>query len=45
MDRTAGAIDPVSRTLLTQLLVSNHDGKMLLPGRAYDGAGESEDWG
>ena len=31
MDRTAGAIDPVSRTLLTEILVTNHDGK-LLPG-------------
>src|ERR1039457_4779989 len=31
VDRTAGAIDPISRTLLTELLVSNHDGK-LLPG-------------
>ncbi|HXP60278.1 MAG TPA: efflux RND transporter periplasmic adaptor subunit [Dongiaceae bacterium] len=31
VDRTAGAIDPVSRTLLTEILVSNHDGK-LLPG-------------
>jgi RND family efflux transporter MFP subunit len=31
VDRTAGAIDPVSRTLLTELLVSNHDGK-LFPG-------------
>ena len=31
MDRTAGAIDPVSRTLLTEILVSNHDGK-LFPG-------------
>ncbi|HWY74277.1 MAG TPA: efflux RND transporter periplasmic adaptor subunit [Verrucomicrobiae bacterium] len=31
VDRTAGAMDPVSRTLLTQVLVSNHDGK-LLPG-------------
>jgi membrane fusion protein, multidrug efflux system len=31
VDRTAGAIDPVSRTLLTQLLVSNHDGK-IFPG-------------
>ena len=31
VDRTAGAIDPVSRTLLTEILVSNEDGK-LLPG-------------
>jgi RND family efflux transporter MFP subunit len=31
VDRTAGAIDPVSRTLLTEILVSNRDGK-LLPG-------------
>ena len=31
VDRTAGAIDPVSRTLLTEILVSNHDG-MLFPG-------------
>jgi RND family efflux transporter MFP subunit len=31
VDRTAGAIDPISRTLLTEILVSNHDGK-LLPG-------------
>jgi multidrug efflux pump subunit AcrA (membrane-fusion protein) len=31
VDRTAGAIDPVSRTLLTELLVANHDGK-LFPG-------------
>ena len=31
VDRTAGAIDPVSRTLLTEILVSNHDGK-LFPG-------------
>ena len=31
VDRTAGAIDPVSRTLLTEILVSNHDAK-LLPG-------------
>jgi RND family efflux transporter MFP subunit len=31
VDRTAGAIDPISRTLLTELLVSNQDGK-LLPG-------------
>ena len=31
VDRTAGAIDPVSRTLLTEVLVSNHDGK-LFPG-------------
>ena len=31
MDRTAGAIDPVSRTLLTEILVTNHDGR-LLPG-------------
>jgi RND family efflux transporter MFP subunit len=31
VDRTAGAIDPVSRTLLTEILVANHDGK-LLPG-------------
>ena len=31
VDRTAGAIDPVSRTLLTEILVTNHDGK-LLPG-------------
>jgi RND family efflux transporter MFP subunit len=28
VDRTAGAIDPVSRTLLTELLVSNRDGKL-----------------
>jgi RND family efflux transporter MFP subunit len=31
VDRTAGAIDPVSRTLLTEILVPNHDGK-LFPG-------------
>jgi RND family efflux transporter MFP subunit len=31
VDRTAGAIDPISRTLLTEILVSNHDGK-LFPG-------------
>ena len=31
VDRTAGAIDPVSRTLLTELLVSNQDG-ILFPG-------------
>jgi len=31
VDRIAGAIDPVSRTLLTEILVTNHDGK-LLPG-------------
>lgn len=31
VDRTAGAIDPVSRTLLTEILVSNRDGK-LFPG-------------
>jgi multidrug efflux system membrane fusion protein len=31
VDRTAGAIDPVSRTLLTEILVSNHDGR-LFPG-------------
>jgi RND family efflux transporter MFP subunit len=31
VDRTAGAIDPVSRTLLTEVLVSNRDGK-LFPG-------------
>jgi RND family efflux transporter MFP subunit len=31
VDRTAGAIDPVSRTLLTEILVANHDGK-LFPG-------------
>ena len=31
VDRTAGAIDPVSRTLLTELQVDNHEGK-LLPG-------------
>jgi RND family efflux transporter MFP subunit len=31
VDRTAGAIDPVTRTLLTEILVSNHDGK-LFPG-------------
>ena len=31
VDRTAGAIDPVSRTLLTEILVSNQDG-MLFPG-------------
>ncbi len=31
VDRTAGAIDPLSRTLLTEILVSNHDGK-LFPG-------------
>ena len=31
VDRTSGAIDPISRTLLTQILVSNHDRK-LLPG-------------
>lgn len=29
--RTAGAIDPISRTLLTEIEVSNHDGK-LFPG-------------
>jgi RND family efflux transporter MFP subunit len=29
IDRTAGAIDPVSRTLLTEILVSNRDGTML----------------
>ncbi len=28
VDRTSGAIDPVSRTLLTEILVSNHDGKL-----------------
>jgi RND family efflux transporter MFP subunit len=28
VDRTAGAIDPVSRTLLTEILVDNHDGKL-----------------
>jgi RND family efflux transporter MFP subunit len=28
VDRTAGAIDPVSRTLLTEILVANHDGKL-----------------
>jgi RND family efflux transporter MFP subunit len=31
VDRTAGAIDPISRTLLTEILVSNHDGR-LFPG-------------
>jgi RND family efflux transporter MFP subunit len=31
VDRTAGAIDPISRTLLTEILVSNNDGK-LFPG-------------
>jgi RND family efflux transporter MFP subunit len=31
VDRTAGAIDPVSRTLLTEILVSNHDA-ILFPG-------------
>jgi multidrug efflux system membrane fusion protein len=31
VDRTSGAIDPISRTLLTEILVSNHDGK-LFPG-------------
>jgi RND family efflux transporter MFP subunit len=31
VDRTAGAIDPVTRTLLTEVLVSNHDG-ILFPG-------------
>lgn len=31
VDRTAGAIDPVSRTLLTEVLVSNRDG-VLFPG-------------
>jgi RND family efflux transporter MFP subunit len=31
VDRTAGAIDPVSRTLRTEILVANHDGK-LFPG-------------
>jgi RND family efflux transporter MFP subunit len=31
VDRTAGAIDPVSRTLLTELLVSNQNG-ILFPG-------------
>jgi RND family efflux transporter MFP subunit len=31
VDRTAGAIDPISRTLLTEILVSNQDGK-LFPG-------------
>ena len=31
VDRTAGAIDPVSRTLLTEILLSNQDGK-LFPG-------------
>ncbi len=31
IDRTAGAIDPISRTLLTEILVSNRDGT-LLPG-------------
>jgi len=31
VDRTAGAIDPSSRTLLTELLVTNHDG-ILFPG-------------
>jgi RND family efflux transporter MFP subunit len=31
VDRTAGAIDPASRTLLTEILVSNHEGK-LFPG-------------
>lgn len=31
VDRTAGAIDPVTRTLLTEVLVSNHQGQ-LFPG-------------
>jgi RND family efflux transporter MFP subunit len=31
VDRTAGAMDPVSRTLLTEILVTNSDGK-LFPG-------------
>jgi RND family efflux transporter MFP subunit len=31
VDRTAGAIDPISRTLLTEILVSNKDG-VLFPG-------------
>jgi membrane fusion protein, multidrug efflux system len=31
VDRTAGAIDPISRTLLTEILLTNHDAK-LLPG-------------
>jgi RND family efflux transporter MFP subunit len=31
VDRTAGAIDPLSRTLLTEILVANKDGK-LFPG-------------
>jgi RND family efflux transporter MFP subunit len=31
VDRTAGAIDPISRTLLTELLVTNHNG-ILFPG-------------
>ncbi len=31
VDRTAGAIDPISRTLLTEILVSNRDGR-LFPG-------------
>ncbi len=31
VDRTAGAIDPISRTLLTEILVTNQDGK-LFPG-------------
>jgi len=31
VDRTAGAIDPISRTLLTEILVSNRDGT-LFPG-------------
>ena len=31
VERTAGAIEPASRTLLTEILVPNHDGK-LLPG-------------
>jgi len=31
VDRTSGAIDPISRTLLTEILVSNRDGK-LFPG-------------
>jgi RND family efflux transporter MFP subunit len=31
VDRTAGAIDPISRTLLTEILVSNQDGT-LFPG-------------
>jgi membrane fusion protein, multidrug efflux system len=31
VDRTAGAIDPISRTLLTEILVSNKDG-ILFPG-------------